>query len=159
MNVKFMFRMVLQETFVIDDSILYDLFTSDTTSDYYYNDTGGTSLAFSNGSFILTGGSNNRYFQLGSNIGITSNLARFKGKKLTLKVDVKSITGNARVSIYEYGGGGFIQQKDSEYSNNDVLTVTTDNAISDTLTRLYLRVQVQNTDDSVTLNNFRVLEA
>lgn len=158
-KIIFSYGSFLQETFVIYDSILYDLMTSDTTSDYYYNNTGGTSLAFSNGSFILTGGTNNRYFQLGSNTGVMSNLARFKGKKLTLEVDVKSITGKARVSVYEYGGGAFIQQKDSEYSNEDVLTVTTDNAISDSITRLYLRVQVQNTDDTVTMNNFRVLGA
>lgn len=154
---KAKYRTIQSETYSIIDSILLDTCSSDTTSNYYYKDTGGTSLAFSNGSFVLTAGTSDRYTNMGTSNGITNNLSRFKSKKLRFEVDAVSITGKARVSILEYGNGKFTQQVNSTYtSDTGTLSIDLPNAVSDNCTRLYLRVQVENTNDSVTFKNFRV---
>lgn len=139
------------------DAILFDSCASDTTSSYFINNNGGTNLAFSNGSFVLTAGTSDRYTNMGTSTGITTNLNRFKGKKLRLEIDASNITGKARVSILEYGNGAFTQQVSSSYTS-DTGTVSVDLpvAVSDTCTRMYFRVQVENENNSITFNNYRV---
>lgn len=145
------------ETYPVLDCILLDDCSSDTTSNYYIKDTSGTSLAFTNGALVLTAGTSDRYTNIGTSNGITSDLSRFKGQKLRFEIDATSITGKARVSIMEYGNGGFTQQVNSTYTSDiGAISIDLPNAVSDNCTRLYLRVQVENTNDSVTFKNLRV---
>lgn len=147
----------VSETYKVEDCIILDSMLTDTTANYYVKENVGTSLEFTENGFKLTGGTSERYFTMGTSNGVTSNLARFKGKKLCLKADIVSITGRARMFMMEYESGSVNQQATGDYSSTTgTISATLSNEISQTLTRMYFRVQVENENDVVVVNNFRV---
>lgn len=133
--------------------------SSDTTANYYFNTNDGNSVTFNNG-FVFVAGTANRYFQYGTtSSGITTDLSRFKGHQLKMECDVTAITGRVRLSLWEYGNGSFTQQPSSAYISDTAsspLSVSLTNPVSDSCTRIYVRINLENANDTVTVKNLKV---
>ena len=152
--------MVLQETFVVEDCILYDsMSSSDTLTNYSWVSSRDNSLVLDDDGFLFTCGSASKYFQYGSNYGITSasELAKYTGKTIKLKAYVEP-SYQCRVTIHQLRTGSttYIDTRGITVSSDGEIEVTAD--IYEDITRLIFRVDCSmcNQNESVKVKDFRV---
>ena len=143
-----MFRTKLQETFILTDCIFYDPTTSDQSSNYFINTSGGASLSYQNGYYILSLGTSSNYVDLRS---IASSV---KGKTVNFEVDV--VLNGASVRTRVYNGG--IVLKSSPYTTTDGTIRVEDVTIPNDENTVFFRLERRYTDDgnSISFKNFKV---
>ena len=151
---------LLQETFVVEDCILYDsMSSSNTLTNYSWVQSKDNNLVLDDDGFLFTCGSASRYFQYGSNYGITSasELAKYTGKTIKLKAYVEP-SYQCRVTIHQLRTGSttYIDTRGITVSSDGEIEVTAD--IYEDITRLIFRVDCSmcNQNESVKVKDFRV---
>lgn len=108
--------MFQSEIYEILDCIFYDNTLSDNSSAYYLNTSGGTSISYSNGYYILNFGT------LATYVDIRSITDKVKGKTVNFEVEVVLTGAEVRTRVYN----GNTPIKSSEYSTKDG-TITLEN--------------------------------
>lgn len=144
--------MILSETYVLEDC--YWIEKGSTTSGMY-SVIGGT-LTLEDGVFTLTKGSGTSYFYL--NIPKTNlPIADFQGNKLIVKAEITSLTGSSiRSTIIPHNGSSWGTSIIKDYTDTGTIENSID--VDSNTTQLRIRFDIfGNENDSVTLQNFRLL--
>ena len=126
--------------------IYRDYATSDNKSNYYINGSGGTTLNWSNGYYVLGLGASSNYVDLKS---ITDNV---KGKTVNFKVDV--VLNGTSIRLRVYNGNTVLAN--SPYTTSDGTVKVENVAIPSDATSILFRIERRYlTDgDSIKFKNF-----
>ena len=143
---------IVSEIFVIDDC--YWIEQSSTIEGMYI--TNGATLTLDNGLFNLKKDASSSYFYL--NIPRTSlPIADFKGKTMTVKTDVTSLTGSQfRVTLFYHDGSSWSASVTKDIYSTGLLEQSIE--ISSNATQVRIRYDIMgNTGNDVDFKDFRIL--
>ena len=143
---------IVSEIFVIDDC--YWIEQSSTIEGMYI--TNGATLTLDNGLFNLKKDASNSYFYL--NIPRTSlPISDFKGKTMTVKTDVTSLTGSQfRIALFYHDGSSWSASVTKDIYSTGLLEQSIE--IPSNATQVRIRYDIMgNTGNDVDFKDFRIL--
>ena len=136
------------EIYELIDAIFYDDTSTDQSSSYYINSTGGTNISYSDGYYVLSFGTSATYADLRS---ITNDVV---GKTVNFEVDVVLTGAEVRTRIYN----GNTPIKSSEYTTTDGTILLENVEIPSDTTGVAIRLERRNTStvSSIKFKNWKV---